>query len=122
MGSRHPLTLLQNRRLSLSHFLALTWTLQLLIQVLVESVDPAFDSSLHSLGWNWTFKNDSCYSVFQKGCFAMVEVVDSSIVVDHASKVGLQFGKGSFAWFAEEEARMLHSVRRLFGMDSFINS
>jgi len=52
----------------------------------------------------------------------MVEVVDSSIVVDHASKVGLQFGKGSFAWFAEEEARMLHSVRRLFGMDSFINS
>ena len=95
--------------------------MQLLIQVLVESADPAFDSSLHSLGWNWTLKNDSCYSVFQKGCFAMAEVGDSSAVDAHSGKVELQFGKGSFAWFAEEVARMLHAVRRLFGMDSFIN-
>ena len=116
----HPLTLSQNRRLSLSSFLASTWTLQLLIQVLDESVAPAFDSSLHSLGWNWTFENDSYCSVFQKGCFAMVELVDSGIDLDCASKMGLQFGKGSCAtWFAEEALR---AVRRLFGMDSFINS
>jgi hypothetical protein len=58
--------------------------------------------------------------VFQKGCFAAAkwEVVDSA---DASSKVELQFGKGSSACFAEEEAGMLLCLLRLFEMDSIID-
>jgi len=59
--------------------------------------------------------------VFQKGCFAKWEDVDSD-VVDDFSKVELQFEKGSFAWFAEGKARMFRCFLRLFEMDSIIDS
>ena len=58
--------------------------------------------------------------MFQKGCFAAAkwEVVDSTVA---SSKVELQFGKGSSACFAEEEAGMLLCLLRLFEMDSIID-